>query len=136
MVVGILGRAWGTGAGYHVVMPGTTILGSGRYLPGAAVPNALLSRVMDTSDEWIKQRAGIEQRYFAPEGVGASDLALPACQAAIESAGLTPRDIDYVLFNTMTPDYVLPGPKTTDEMCGLGMIVSPPLGARLPCTAG
>jgi len=115
-------------------MPGTTILGSGRYLPGAPVTNAALSRVMDTSDDWIKQRAGIAQRYFAPENCGASDLALPACQAAIEAAGLTPQDIDYVLFNTMTPDYVLPG---SGALLGakLGIPGVPALDLRQQCAA-
>jgi 3-oxoacyl-[acyl-carrier-protein] synthase-3 len=57
-------------------MPGITIIGSGRYAPGKPVTNDALARVMDTTDEWIKQRTGIAERHFAPEGVGASDLAL------------------------------------------------------------
>lgn len=115
-------------------MPGTTILGSGRYVPGEPVPNSALSRVMDTNDAWIRQRAGIEQRYFAPEGTGVSDLAVPACQAAIESAGLTPHDIDYVLFNTMTPDYILPG---SGALLGskLGIPSVPALDLRQQCAA-
>lgn len=115
-------------------MPGTTILGSGRYLPGPPVPNAALSRVMDTSDEWIRQRAGIAQRHFAPEGCGVSDLALPACQQAIAAAGLTPRDIDYVLFNTMTPDYVLPGSGAL-LAAKLGIHGVPALDLRQQCAA-
>jgi 3-oxoacyl-[acyl-carrier-protein] synthase-3 len=115
-------------------MPGTTILGSGKHLPGEPVPNAALSRVMDTNDEWIRQRAGIAQRHFAPEGVGASDLALPASQAAIKSAGLKPSDIDYVLFNTMTPDYILPG---SGALLGakLGIANVPALDLRQQCAA-
>ena len=115
-------------------MPGTTILGSGMYVPGEPVPNAALSRVMDTNDAWIKQRAGIEQRHFAPEGVGVSDLAVPACQAAIAAAGLTPRDIDYVLFNTMTPDYVLPGSGALLS-AKLGIPSVPALDLRQQCAA-
>lgn len=89
---------------------------------------------MDTSDDWIRQRTGIEQRHFAPDGCGASDLALPACHAAIESAGLTPRDIDYILFNTMTPDYVLPG---SGVLLGskLGIPGVPALDLRQQCAA-
>jgi 3-oxoacyl-[acyl-carrier-protein] synthase III len=115
-------------------MPGTTILGSGRYVPGEPVPNVALSRVMDTNDAWIRQRAGIEQRHFAPDGVGVSDLAVPACQAAIEAAGLSPRDIDYVLFNTMTPDYILPG---SGALLGakLGIPSVPALDLRQQCAA-
>jgi 3-oxoacyl-[acyl-carrier-protein] synthase-3 len=89
---------------------------------------------METNDAWIRQRAGIEQRHFAPEGVGVSDLAVPACQAAIASAGLQPRDIDYVLFNTMTPDYVLPG---SGALLGakLGIPSVPALDLRQQCAA-
>ena len=70
-------------------MSGITIVGSGRYLPGKPYTNQDLARVMDTSDEWIRQRTGIEQRHFCPEGQGASDLALPAARLALESAGRT-----------------------------------------------
>jgi 3-oxoacyl-[acyl-carrier-protein] synthase III len=90
-------------------MSGTTIIGSGRYAPGEPVTNAALARVMDTSAEWIRQRTGIEQRHFAPEGIGASDLAVEASKLAIESAGIGVEDIDYILFATMTPDYLFPG---------------------------
>ena len=59
-------------------MAGITIVGTGKYVPGEPVTNEALSRVMDTSDEWIKQRTGISQRHFASEGVGCSDLAVEA----------------------------------------------------------
>jgi 3-oxoacyl-[acyl-carrier-protein] synthase-3 len=91
-------------------MPGITIIGTGRYAPGEPVSNEALSRVMDTNDEWIKQRTGIAQRHFAPEGTGASDLGAEAARRAIASAGLEPRDIDYIVFATMTPDFPFPGP--------------------------
>lgn len=96
--------------------------------------NQALSRVMDTSDDWIKQRTGIESRHYADEGLGSSDLALPACQAALESAGLRPDDIDYILFNTMTPDYLLPGSGT---LLGakLGIPGVPALDLRQQCAA-
>jgi 3-oxoacyl-[acyl-carrier-protein] synthase-3 len=115
-------------------MPGTTILGSGKHVPGEPVSNTALSRVMETNDEWIRQRAGIAQRYFAPDGCGASDLALPASQAAIKSAGLKPSDIDYVIFNTMTPDYILPG---SGALLGakLGIPNVPALDLRQQCAA-
>ncbi|MDB4973114.1 MAG: 3-oxoacyl-[acyl-carrier-protein] synthase [Myxococcaceae bacterium] len=115
-------------------MPGITILGSGRYLPGRPVPNEALARVMDTQADWIEQRTGIKQRHFAPDGVGASDLALPAAQAAIAAAGLHPEQIDYVLFNTMTPDYVFPG---SGALLGakLGIPGVPALDLRQQCAA-
>ena len=90
-------------------MPGVTIVGSGYYVPGEPVTNAQLAKVMDTDDAWIFKRTGILQRHFAPEGVGASDLAVEACKRAIASAKLSPSDIDYILFSTMTPDHLFPG---------------------------
>lgn len=115
-------------------MSGITIVGSGRYLPGQPYTNRDLARVMDTSDEWIRQRTGIEQRHFCPEGQGASDLAVPAARLALESAGRTAEDIDYIIFNTMTPDHILPG---SGPLLGakLGCIGTPALDVRTQCAA-
>ncbi|WP_394829552.1 3-oxoacyl-ACP synthase III family protein [Pendulispora albinea] len=88
---------------------GFEIIGTGHYVPGAPVTNHDLARVMSTSDEWIYQRSGIRQRHFAPDGTGPSDLAFEASKRAIEAAGIAAKDIDYILFATMTPDYVFPG---------------------------
>jgi 3-oxoacyl-[acyl-carrier-protein] synthase-3 len=75
---------------------------------------------MDTNDAWIRKRTGISQRHYCPEGVGVSDLALPAAQQALEAAGRGAEDVDYVLFNTMTPDHVFPGSGTaTGRQAGL-----------------
>jgi len=76
---------------------------------------------MDTSDEWIRKRTGIAQRHFCPEGQGVSDLAVHAARAALESAGRAPEDVDYILFNTMTPDHVFPGS---------GVVLGTKLGCR------
>lgn len=115
-------------------MPGITIVGSGHFVPGEPVTNAALSRVMDTDDAWIKKRTGIAQRHFAPEGVGASDLAVEASRRAIQDAGLTPGDIDYILFSTMTPDYLFPG---SGGLLGskLGIPGVPALDLRQQCCA-
>ena len=115
-------------------MPGLTIVGTGRYVPGDPVTNEMLSRVMDTSDDWIRQRTGIGQRHFAPEGVGASDLAVVASQRAIAAAGLQPADIDYIIFATMTPDFPFPGP---GGLLGakLGIPGVPALDIRQQCCA-
>ena len=85
------------------------IQGTGMYVPPNVVDNHRLGRIMGTSDEWIQQRTGIVTRHLADAGVGTSDLAVPAARQAIERAGLTPDDIDYVVFATMTPDFYFPG---------------------------
>ncbi|MDB4989641.1 MAG: 3-oxoacyl-[acyl-carrier-protein] synthase [Myxococcaceae bacterium] len=115
-------------------MNGLTILGSGRYLPGSPVDNTALARVMSTDAEWIFQRTGIAARHFAPESVGASDLALPAARQALEASGLQAEQIDYLLFNTMTPDYVFPG---SGALLGakLGIPGVPALDLRQQCAA-
>jgi 3-oxoacyl-[acyl-carrier-protein] synthase-3 len=115
-------------------MSGFDIIGSGRYLPGRPYTNDDLARVMDTSDEWIKQRTGIAQRHFCPEGQGVSDLALPAARLALESAGRAPEDVDYILFNTMTPDHMFPGsaPVLAEK---LGCVGVPALDLRTQCAA-
>lgn len=102
-------------------MPGLSIIGTGRHLPGRPYTNDDLARVMDTDDAWIRQRTGIRQRHFCPEGQGVSDLAVEAARAALENAGRAPEDVDYVLFNTMTPDHVFPGS---------GVIFATKLGCR------
>ncbi|MBX3188262.1 MAG: ketoacyl-ACP synthase III [Labilithrix sp.] len=88
---------------------GFEVIGTGMYVPGEPVTNTQLTRVMDTSDEWIHQRSGIRQRHFAAEGQGVSDMAFEATKRALEAARIGPKDIDYILFATMTPDYVFPG---------------------------
>ncbi len=90
-------------------MPGITIVGSGRHVPGRPITNDELSKVMDTSDEWIRPRSGIEQRHYVAEGEGVSDLAVVAAQKALESAELDKSEIDYVIFATMTPEHAFPG---------------------------
>lgn len=115
-------------------MTGLSIVGSGRYLPGRPYTNDDLARVMDTSDAWIRQRTGIGQRHFCPEGEGASDLAVHAAQQALEAAGRAPQDIDYILFNTMTPDHFFPA---SGVLFGakLGCIGVPALDMRQQCAA-
>lgn len=115
-------------------MAGLRIIGSGHHLPGRPYTNHDLSRVMDTDDAWIRQRTGIAQRHFCPEGLGVSDLALEASRAALSSAGRAPEDVDYVLFNTMTPDHVFPGsaPLLAEKLGCRGI---PALDLRTQCAA-
>jgi 3-oxoacyl-[acyl-carrier-protein] synthase-3 len=89
---------------------GARITGTGFYVPPRVVTNDDLAKMgIDTTSQWIIQRTGIEERHFAEEGVGTSDLALPAARAAIERAGLSPRDIDLIVFATLSPEMAFPG---------------------------
>jgi len=85
------------------------ITGTGMYIPEMRVDNDAMAKVLDTSDEWIRVRTGIEQRHYAAPDEATSDLAVPAARQAIADAGLEPSDIDYLVVATMTPDYYFPG---------------------------
>lgn len=113
---------------------GFEIAGTGHYVPGEPVTNEALSRVMTTSDDWIFPRSGIKQRHYAPDGVGVSDLACEAAKRALESAGMDASEIEYIVFATMTPDYVFPGP---GALLGakLGIPGVPALDIRQQCAA-
>jgi 3-oxoacyl-[acyl-carrier-protein] synthase III len=82
--------------------------GCGHYLPERVVENAEFARTLDTSDEWIRTRTGIERRHFAAEGELTSDLAIAAARAALADAGLTGADLDTVIVATATPDQTFP----------------------------
>ncbi|MCM3690211.1 beta-ketoacyl-ACP synthase III [Neobacillus niacini] len=84
------------------------IVGIGRYLPEKIVTNADLEKMVDTSDEWIRTRTGIEERRIADDNTKTSDMGLAAAQKAIEDAGITPEDIDLILVATVTPDQPFP----------------------------
>jgi len=84
------------------------IAGTGSYVPERSVPNAEFEKFLDTSDEWIVQRTGIHARRFAAPGQATSDLSLIAAQRALESAGMTPDDLDLIVLGTLTPDYPMP----------------------------
>jgi len=113
---------------------GITIVGTGSYAPGDPIPNAALERVMKTDDAWIQQRTGIVQRHFVRNGEAASDLGVVAAERAIENAGLTVEDIDYVIFATMTPDHFIPGPGGVFA-AKLGIPGVPVLDIRQQCAA-
>ncbi len=91
-------------------MRSSTILGVGHYVPSKVVTNDDLAKMMNTSDEWIVQRTGIrERRFIEHSGIGASDLAVPASKMALEHAGLDVKDIDAIVFATLSPDHNFPG---------------------------
>lgn len=84
------------------------ITGIGSYLPSETVSNDDLSKILDTSDEWITTRSGIKQRHRAADGEATSDIALAAAQQALSHAGITANDIDMIIVSTTTPDLTFP----------------------------
>lgn len=88
------------------------VKGVGHYLPDRIVPNAELEALVQTSDEWIRSRSGIERRHFVAEGQTTSDLATHAAQAALSHAGLGADDIDAIVLATSTADLTFPSAAT------------------------
>ncbi len=89
-----------------------TVKGVGHYLPSRVVPNSEFEKTLDTSDEWIRTRSGIERRHFAADDEFTSDLGTKAAQNALDMAGLTPDDIDAIIVATSTPDLTFPSAAT------------------------
>jgi len=85
------------------------ITGVGSFVPENIFTNFDLEKMMDTTDEWIQQRTGIVERRWVDEKTSTSDLALKASLEAISNAGLTPKDIDMIIFATLSPDHDFPG---------------------------
>ncbi len=120
-------------------MRNATISGTGFYAPPRVVTNDDLRTAygIDTTHDWIVQRTGIEERHFADEGTGASDLALVAAEQAIKDAGLDKRDIDMIIFCSLSPDYHFPGSGVVLQkklgLCDIGRFV-PALDVRNQCS--
>src|SRR6476620_4445544 len=86
------------------------IAGIGRYVPENVVTNNGHTKYMDTSDEWIQERTGIKERRYAHRTEETTTtMAVEAAKIAIERAGITPQDIDFIIFATLSPDYYFPG---------------------------
>lgn len=98
MVIGEAGR----------MMRQVRVSGLGTYVPPRVLTNEELEKMVDTNSEWIMQRTGIKERHIAEKGVGTSDIALPAAQAAIAEAGITPDDLGFIIVGTTTPDTIFP----------------------------
>lgn len=90
----------------------SVVIGVGHYLPARVVPNAEFEKTLDTNDEWIKARSGIERRHFAAEGETTSSMAAAAARKALEQAGLTAKDIDAIIVATSTADLTFPSAAT------------------------
>jgi 3-oxoacyl-[acyl-carrier-protein] synthase-3 len=84
------------------------ITGTGSYLPQKVLSNFDLEKMVDTTDEWIRTRTGIERRHIAADGETTVDLAEHAARRALEAAGIAPADVDFIAFGTTTPDLVFP----------------------------
>lgn len=88
--------------------PASYIRGTGFFVPAREVPNSYFAGYLETSDEWIRDRTGIQTRFWVDPTQRLSDLAAPACEQALLSAGLTAADIDGILVATVSPDHVFP----------------------------
>ncbi|HJD86066.1 MAG TPA: 3-oxoacyl-ACP synthase, partial [Empedobacter falsenii] len=104
-------------------MINSIITGVGHYVPERVVTNFDLAEVMDTNDEWIQERTGIVERRHIETGskISSTDLGVIAAKNALEDAGITAQDIDFILFATLSPDYYFPGN---------GVLVQKELGCR------
>lgn len=114
-------------------MRGARIVSTGRALPPRVVTNAELTAMVDTTEEWILQRTGIRERRFVDPGVGTSDLGAEAARRALERAGLGPKEIDFLVFATLTPDLFFPGAGVLLQE-KLGMNTVGALDVRTQCT--
>lgn len=96
------------------------VRGTGHYLPERVVENSWFEEKLDTTDDWIRSRTGIERRHFAAPDQRTSDMGIAAAKAALQNAGLLPNRIDAVIVATSTPDFTFPSVATMVQ-AGLGM---------------
>jgi 3-oxoacyl-[acyl-carrier-protein] synthase-3 len=112
--------------------PRAVLAGTGVAVPPLLVDNHMLSRIIETSDEWIRERSGIVTRYYVHAGVASSDLGVEAARAALADAGMAADQIDYMVCATMTPDHYFPGTGTLIQK-KLGIPPLPVLDIRQQC---
>jgi len=102
-------------------MRNSRILGLGCYVPPKVVTNDDLTSLMDTTDEWIRERTGIRERHFSEDNVGAADMGATAARVALERAGVAAHEIDAVIFATLSPDIEMPASACVlQERLGIG----------------
>ena len=109
------------------------ILATGMYVPPKVWKNEDLSKIMDTSDDWIRQRTGIEQRHWVEGTTDTSDLAVEATQRALKTAGMDKSEIEMIIFATLSPDHDFPGSGCFLQK-KLGIPGIPALDIRQQCT--
>ena len=112
----------------------TKLAGTGRYLPEKILTNFDLEKMVDTSDEWIRSRTGVERRHVVREDETTSDMCVAAAKIAIESAGIDVTDIDMVLVGTTSPDLIFPNCATLVQH-KLGIPACPSIGMEAACTS-
>ncbi|HYG63570.1 MAG TPA: 3-oxoacyl-[acyl-carrier-protein] synthase III C-terminal domain-containing protein [Thermoanaerobaculia bacterium] len=108
------------------------LAGTGISIPPLEVDNHMLSRIIETSDEWVRERSGVVTRYYVHPGTASSDLGVEAARAALADAGMEAGEIDYIVCATMTPDHYFPGSGTLIQQ-KLGMAALPALDIRQQC---
>ena len=111
----------------------TAIIGTGFHVPERVVTNHDLSQLMDTSDEWIRERTGIEERRWVEEGTTSASMALAASRSALDAAGIEAPEIDAIVLATITPDHFFPGTGVFLQR-ELGVAGIPALDLRAQCT--
>ena len=109
------------------------IAGTGRYLPERVLTNADLEEIVETSDEWIRTRTGVERRHVAAEDETTSSLCIEAAKSAMEAADVKPEDIDLIIIGTTTPDLVFPNIATLVQQA-LGIHGCPAFSIEAACT--
>jgi len=109
------------------------IIGAGMYVPEQIVTNHDLEKFMETSHDWIVQRSGIEERRWVTPEVSTTDLALKACEEAIKNAGIDKKEIDCILFATLSPDHDFPGAACFLQP-KLGLTEIPAIDVRQQCS--
>ena len=118
----------------NTIMYHSKITGLGYYVPDNVVTNDDLSRIMDTNDEWIQERTGIqERRHIVPGEDTTTTMGVKAARIAIERSGVAITDIDFVVFATLSPDYYFPGPGVLVQR-DLGMNTVGALDVRNQCS--
>lgn len=108
------------------------LMGTGVAIPPREVDNHLLAKILDTNDQWVRERSGIVTRHYVEKGTGSADLGAEAARAALEDAGVAPGEVDYLVCATMTPDHYFPGTGTLVQQ-KLGLEPLPALDIRQQC---